>query len=203
MIRFHETRLGRSFSVVTVLLVAAMLVGCAQWQQRASWNSASSNRLIEANHQAVEKLLGDDPLQIGLNKSLIVTTIVNVDALEQSSTLGRLITEQIASRAAQMGYPVIELKVRKDFFIKDSEGELLLSRDARQLAISHDAQAAIVGTYAIVQDNVYVTLKLIALHNHRVLNGVDYAVPRSAVLVSSSSAAAGRKVFDDPFYQIR
>ncbi len=190
---------GMSLRMVACLLSVAVLSGCTQWQNRMNWNNANGSRLIETNHQAVEKLLGSDPLQIGLNKSLIVTTVVDVDALEQSSTLGRLITEQIASRAAQMGYPVIELKVRKDFFIKDSEGELLLSRDARQLAISHDAQAAIVGTYAVVQDNVYVTLKLIGLHNHRVLNGVDYSMPRSAVLASGG----GTKVFDDPFYDMR
>lgn len=190
---------GMSLRMVACLLSVAVLSGCTQWQNRMNWNNANGSRLIETNHQAVEKLLGSDPLQIGLNKSLIVTTVVDVDALEQSSTLGRLITEQIASRAAQMGYPVIELKVRKDFFIKDSEGELLLSRDARQLAISHDAQAAIVGTYAVVQDNVYVTLKLISLHNHRVLNGVDYSMPRSAVLASGG----GTKVFDDPFYDMR
>ena len=190
---------GMSLRMVACLLSVAVLSGCTQWQNRMNWNNANGSRLIETNHQAVEKLLGSDPLQIGLNKSLIVTTVVDVDALEQSSTLGRLITEQIASRAAQMGYPVIELKVRKDFFIKDSEGELLLSRDARQLAISHDAQAAVVGTYAVVQDNVYVTLKLISLHNHRVLNGVDYSMPRSAVLASGG----GAKVFDDPFYDMR
>lgn len=190
---------GMSLRMVACLLSVAVLSGCTQWQNRMNWNNANGSRLIETNHQAVEKLLGSDPLQIGLNKSLIVTTVVDVDALEQSSTLGRLITEQIASRAAQMGYPVIELKVRKDFFIKDSEGELLLSRDARQLAISHDAQAAIVGTYAVVQDNVYVTLKLISLHNHRVLNGVDYSMPRTAVLASGG----GAKVFDDPFYDMR
>jgi TolB-like protein len=189
---------GNMFRIVSLLLVSVLLSSCAQWQNRMSWSGASSNRLIDANHQAVEKLLGSDPLQTGLNKSLIITTVVDVDELEKSSTLGRMITEQIASRAAQLGYPVIELKVRKDFFIKDSEGELLLSRDARQLAISHDAQAAIVGTYANVQDNVYVTLKLISLHNHRVLNGVDYAVPRSAVYAN----ATGRKVFDDPYYQL-
>ena len=190
---------GMSLRMVACLLSVAVLSGCTQWQNRMNWNNANGSRLIETNHQAVEKLLGSDPLQIGLNKSLIVTTVVDVDALEQSSTLGRLITEQIASRAAQMGYPVIELKVRKDFFIKDSEGELLLSRDARQLAISHDAQAAVVGTYAVVQDNVYVTLKLISLHNHRVLNGVDYSMPSSAVLASGG----GAKVFDDPFYDMR
>lgn len=188
-----------SLRLAAGLLTLAVLSGCTQWHNRMNWSSTNGNRVIEANHQAVEKLLGSDPLQIGLDKSLIVTTVVDVDALEQSSTLGRVITEQIASRAAQMGYPVIELKVRKDFFIKDSEGELLLSRDARQLAISHDAQAAIVGTYAVVQDSVYVTLKLISLHNHRVLNGVDYTMPRSALLASGG----GTKVFDDPFYDMR
>ena len=94
---------GNMFRIVSLLLVSVLLSSCAQWQNRMSWSGASSNRLIEANHQAVEKLLGSDPLQTGLNKSLIITTVVDVDELEKSSTLGRMITEQIASRAAQLG----------------------------------------------------------------------------------------------------
>ena len=75
---------GMSLRMVACLLSVAVLSGCTQWQNRMNWNNANGSRLIETNHQAVEKLLGSDPLQIGLNKSLIVTTVVDVDALEQS-----------------------------------------------------------------------------------------------------------------------
>lgn len=195
--------LSKSFWLIGMLLAltACSHLGLGQGASRAEVESGE--RLIDANYQAMERLLGDNPAQLGITRALLVTTVVDVDALESSSTLGRMMTEQLASRASQLGYPVIELKVRKDLFIKNNAGELLLSRDVQQLAISHDAQAAVVGTYALDHDIAYVTLKLVNLKNHQIMNAVDYIVPRSALnsgTLNGGAVASKPKVFDDPFY---
>lgn len=107
----------------------------------------------------------------------IVATLVNIDQLEQSSTLGRLISEQVASRMTQLGLGVVELKVRNGIYMKRNEGEFLLTREIKEVASAHKAQAVVVGTYAESATMVYVNLKLVSPANSMILAAYDYALP--------------------------
>lgn len=107
----------------------------------------------------------------------IVATLVNIDQLEQSSTFGRLISEQVASRMTQLGFGVVELKVRNGVYMKRNEGEFLLTREIKEVASAHKAQAVIVGTYAESSTMVYVNLKLVNPANSMILSAYDYALP--------------------------
>ena len=102
-----------------------------------TYEQAQHNAFNAANYGAVAELLKRYPAapatasnfsNSGGNAPFIVATLVNIDQLEQSSTLGRLISEQVASRMTQMGYGVLELKVRNGIYMKRNEGELLLTR---------------------------------------------------------------------------
>ena len=57
------------------------------------------------------------------------------------------------------------------------EGEFLLSRALKDLSLEHDAQAAIVGTYAVGENNVYVTTKVIRASDSVVLASQDFVLP--------------------------
>lgn len=111
------------------------------------------------------------------NAPFIVATLVNIDQLEQSSTLGRLISEQVASRMTQMGFSVLELKVRNGVYMKRNEGELLLTREIKEVASTHNAQAVIVGTYAESATLVHVNLKVVNPATSMVIAAHDYALP--------------------------
>ncbi len=107
----------------------------------------------------------------------IVATLVNIDQLEQSSTLGRLITEQLATRMTQLGFNVVDLKVRNSIYMKRNEGEFFLTREIKEVANIHKAQAVILGTYAESANLIYVNLKLVNPTNSMVLSAYDYALP--------------------------
>jgi hypothetical protein len=47
----------------------------------------------------------------------------------------------------------------------------------RDLSVEHDAQAAIVGTYAVGVNNVYVTAKVIRASDSVVLASEDFVLP--------------------------
>lgn len=129
-------------------------------------NQAAAAALILSS---VSKIKNDDPI---LN-----ATIVNIDNLEKSSTLGRLISEQINGAFAQSGYKMIELKLRESVYIKRNEGELMLSREISDLAASHKVQAVIVGTYAVAYNNVYINLKMVDSRTSYVMGVHDYTLP--------------------------
>jgi hypothetical protein len=91
--------------------------------------------------------------------------------------MGRMITEQVASRLAQMGYQPYELKLRGNLFVRAPSGELLLSREVSRVAQQHNAPVVVVGTFGRARSTVYVGLKAVQVSDNRILAGTDYAIP--------------------------
>ena len=108
---------------------------------------------------------------------VMVATLVQVDRLGESSRLGRIFSEQIAGRMVQRGVRVVELKLRDSVALQRDQGELLLSREVREVSQSHDAQAVVVGTYAASASALYISLKLVTPAGNTVVAAHNYAVP--------------------------
>ena len=62
-------------------------------------------------------------------------------------------------------------------YIKQRGGEFLLSREIKAISSQHDAQAVIVGTYAVGRKNVYITVRLIRASDSVILASHDYSLP--------------------------
>ncbi len=129
-------------------------------------------QLLLANYHAVDVLL--QGVQLDPQRSLLVATLVNVDRLEQSSRMGRIFSEQIAGRLVQRGVLVTELKLRENVSLQPYQGELLLSRELSEVSKEHDAQAVVVGTYAVSAQTVYISLKLVNPVGNTTLAASDY-----------------------------
>ncbi len=143
--------------------------------------------LVRASYKAADYLLKGakdimtlQPRKNGVypKQPILVTSFVNIDNLQQSSTFGRVIGEQIGSRIAQQGYKVIEMKMRtSNIFVQRQTGELVLSRELREISLQHDAYAVVVGTYGESKESVYVTAKLIRAKDSVILSSYDYWLP--------------------------
>lgn len=166
---------------VCLWAVVAMLGlhGCASaingyyYGDRAT--GASRVDLIEVNERATDALLLNAPLDA--SQPVLVATLVNVDRLSESSRLGRIFTEQIASRMVQRGLRVTEVKLRENLVLNREQGELLLSREVREVSQAQNAQAVVVGTYAVSASALYITLKLVNPVGNTVVAAYSYAVP--------------------------
>ena len=154
----------------------ALLPGCAQYYY-GEHATATSTDLVEANRIAADRLLQD--ALIDPDRPVLVATLVSVDQLGESSRLGRTITEQISGRLVQRGVLVIEPRMRASLAMSPAQGELLLSREVREVSRSHDAQAVLVGTYAVSVRSVYVSLKLVHPVGNVVVAAVDYTLSMS------------------------
>lgn len=163
-------------AILTGLMSLSLLGACGK-------QAIKDADLISANHEAGKGLLSRaqsyplNGITLIPNKPLIAASFVNVDNVQTSSTLGRMIAEQIGSYFSQNGYGVIELKLRNDIYIKEKTGELMLSREVKDISFEHDAQAVIVGTYAVGSDTVFVTAKLVRVTDGIVLASHDYRLP--------------------------
>jgi TolB-like protein len=115
---------------------------------------------------------------ISLNQPILVASFVDVNRLEQSSTFGHIISEQIGSRFAQKGYKIIEMKLRQDsVFFKKEKGEFLLSRDCLDLSKEYNSSAVIVGTYGEGYKTLYVSARIVRVSDSKVLASWDYGIP--------------------------
>lgn len=184
----------RNSLMVSVLVAACALSGlqgCQSAPTEPTYEQAINNPFTRSNQAAATELLRryrglGNPVSTASTNNfsataeqapLIVATLVNIDRLEQSSTFGRVVSEQLSSRLTQLGENVVELKVRNSVFMKRNEGEFLLTRELREVASAHRASAVVVGTYAESSDFVYVTLKVVDVSSSMVLAAYDYTLP--------------------------
>jgi TolB-like protein len=144
--------------------------------------------LVAASYAATDRLINQLAQPLDPSKPVLVASLADVANLDHSSPLGQIIAEQVGSRLSQLGYDVVEARLRTTMAI-NAGGEFMLSRDVRRLSQTHEAQAVLAGTYAPGQNEVYVSLRLIRATDARVLAGFDYALPAGPT--TRSLAAAG------------
>jgi len=179
--------------MIAALASAGLLLSACETAPRVvstepTYEQAQNSAFNQANYNAVAELLkrlpspstpasASNATDSSVGAPFVVATLVNIDQLEQSSTLGRLISEQVASRMTQLGFSVLELKVRNGVYMKRNEGELLLTREIKEVASTHNAQAVIVGTYAESATLVHVNLKVVNPSTNVIIAAHDYALP--------------------------
>ena len=108
---------------------------------------------------------------------VLVATVVNVNDMSRSAPLGRTLSEQYASVMAGKGFNVKEIKLRGEVFVKEGAGELLLSREIKDIARNQNASLVLVGTYSAAANFTFVSLKLVRTEDSRIVRGHDYALP--------------------------
>ncbi len=178
---------SRTKFIATAVLGGVLLTslsGCSGfWWKKSTtpavytYEKASEDPFISANQTAARALINQAQNRLYPDQSLIVATLVDINVLEKSSTLGRIASEQISAVFSQTGYRMVEMKFRENVYIKRNEGELLLTREINEIAKLHKAQAVIVGSYGVGANAVFINLKLVQPGTNVILAAYDYAVP--------------------------
>ena len=170
-----------SIRFVTALLVIMGLgiTGCAElgWQRPVQPTSTQDVDLVSESYAAADSLFDQAPYLREDSQPLITASFVDVNDLKNSSSLGRIIAEQISSRFSQQGFTMIEMKLRNEVFIQERAGEFVLSRSVKDISQAHDAAAVVAGTYAVGRRSVYVSARLIRAADNLILAAVDYNLP--------------------------
>lgn len=168
------------FTRILTLAAAAVLAGCstpANVRLDPTYDEAAASKFVALNRDAIVRLAGDFDRGPSGDVPVLVATIVNVNDMRRSAPLGRTLSEQYASHMAGLGFNVKEMKLRGDVFVREETGELLLSREIKDIARSHNAVMVLVGTYSAAANYTYVSLKFVRTEDSRILRGYDYALP--------------------------
>lgn len=162
---------------------ALTLAGCsapAPVRLAPTYEEAAASKFMAANRTAVNTLVnGLDVTQLA-GAPVLVATVVNVNDLRRAAPLGRTLSEQYASTMVANGFNVKELKLRGDVFVREETGELMLSREVKDIAKVHNAAMVLVGTYSAAAQFTYVSLKLVRTDSGQIVRGHDYALPNDA-----------------------
>ena len=161
------------------------LAGCAHKHKKGetSWTSSDpwqlkEEMILKRNYAAADQLASQlERARVRKQDPMLVATVADVTYLEGSSAFGRITSEQVASRLAQLGFNVTEVKVRGSLLVQKGSGEYILSRDVAEIASQHEAVAVVSGTYAVGAMEDMISLRAVELATRKILAGYDYAVP--------------------------
>ena len=172
----------RTAIALAAALSALVVSGCAQQQAaplraEPSYQDALRAPLLQSSRDAVRQLLAGLDTSVTGAGPVLVATVVNVNDLSLSAPLGRTLSEQYANAMAMTGFDVKEIKLRGDVYVKEGAGELLLSREIKDIARFHNASMVLVGTFSPAASYTYVSLKLVRTEDSRIIRGHDYALP--------------------------
>lgn len=154
---------------------ALLFGGCSSLSQSPLPPEPVPN-LSELAHEAAAQMVASNP-DMTRYSPMIAATFVDIDDLAQSSTFGRISSELMASALSRQGIKVREVKMRDSLFIEEQVGELILSRQVQRLSARYDARSILMGTYALGQDYVYVSARVVRSTDALVLGTADFRLP--------------------------
>lgn len=151
----------------------AFLLGCRSGVGEMPGYLWSEPNLVQVSYNIADNLVDKAGPELNRQGPILVASFVDVDNVQESSTLGRMMAEQIGSRLVQKNFRVQELKLRSSLFISSRKGEFLLSREIQDVSRKHDAQALVVGTYAPGKDSVYFSSRLVQADSGKIISSYD------------------------------
>jgi len=160
-------------------LIVMLTVGCLNKLERVKTDQEPYSKIIRTSYAATD-VLADIMKQrdFDSNGAIIAASLVNINNLAETCSLGRIVSEQMLGRLAQHGYRVVEMKLRQDsIFIKKNEGEFLLSRELQNIGEKHQASAVLVGTYAVSKYVVFMSVRMVRTADNTVIASYDYQLP--------------------------
>ena len=174
------------YAGLTAAIACSLTLSACSWTNSGSgrlgptYEDAAVNRFVGVNEGAIKRLVaGVDPATLA-GAPVLVATVVNVNDLRRAAPLGRTLSEQYASFMVASGFNVKELKLRGDVFVREETGEMMLSREIKDIAKIHSAGMVLVGTYSVAAQVTYVSLKLVRTDTGQIVRGYDYALPNDA-----------------------
>ncbi|MBI1304398.1 MAG: hypothetical protein GC172_11525 [Phycisphaera sp.] len=139
---------------------------------------------IETSYRAVHYLLtnargnimGDDAFDA--SRPVIWASTVDLNNYGRTTNFGRLMGESLAiAMQNHRKNKMIQMTLRQGTVPITGDGEFLLTRDARDLATKFNAGAALVSSYSVAVDRVYVQCSLINVDQNTVVGAVQFDLP--------------------------
>ena len=172
---------------ILFLVVAVLLVGV---RPGAAVETTSAKTLVDqasyfnlAVHDLAVQLLKYRRPQTGVS-TIGVATFVELNRLDITSPLGRLLAEMLMGELQRAGFNVVEVRLTRDHLVKKGWGEFSLSRVVENLSPKVALQAVVLGTYIERNGYLFLNARMVDRDNQQVIASA-FKVMRVDPLVAS------------------
>jgi hypothetical protein len=141
-----------------------------------NWQDAQGQRLPIAVREAVNRMAERIP-EIYRTQPILVGTVVDANHVGASAPLGRMLSEHLQAAMVAQGFGVLEMRLRESVAIRETAGELLLSRDVQDLAKAQQTSLAVMGTYSAAETMTFVHLKAVRVGDGVIEATAEFAIP--------------------------
>jgi TolB-like protein len=163
----------RSMAALTrTVLSALLLASCA-----SDGIPGPDNRILAAHHNAARYLMAMAGEELEPGSPMVAASFADINNLTMTSAFGRMASRNVMSAFVIEGYSFIEMLMPSSVYVEELRGEFLLSREVAAIGARLDATIALVGSYAVANDNVFVTTRLVRTADNVIVASYDYAVP--------------------------
>lgn len=164
-----------------IALASVFLCGCIQLPA-LSWHASgpSEPKLLDYSYKAGDHLHAQLSGGETAAHPMLAASFVDSANMENTNDLGRLLSEQVASRLSQHGYSVTEVQLRSDELRVDPTGGIMaLSRDVSAINTDAPAYSILVGTYTVVGRQIYVNARILRASDGVALASSDFSMPHA------------------------
>lgn len=153
-----------AFACATALFVSSCALHRPEGFAPDSQAEAFNQRIQVIAIEITNRLRDFDPN----DKNIAVTTFVDLDNIDEATSFGRFVAEQVGAELYKLGFKVREIRQRKDIEIIQEKGEFYLSRKSAEIMKASRVDAVVTGTFTIVGEEVVVSSRLIGVESGRV-----------------------------------
>jgi len=161
---------------LTLLITLISLSGCSSAYRSYKTQAYLNTDLVEASYKASTQLQDKFTRQVPKDTLILVSTLLNVKNLKETSAFGRIISNQIGTSLHDAGYQIIGMDLPADLFMMKDDGELLLSENDKARLKQYQSVIIVGGVYAPGKQNTYVTLRAVDRFTKQVIASTDFSV---------------------------
>lgn len=167
--------------ILTPVLLALLLLngGCLSGKSGGTVSVTSPDFFGFSDYLARQLVVNRSHGGTVKGERIILTSMVNLENLYETSAFGRTMTESLSTILFKYGFRVAEVRKTPSVFIRNQEGEMVLSRDAALLAENQAVHGVISGTYSLTPTTVIINVRLLDATSQEVLSVAGMELQRT------------------------
>jgi len=199
-------------TVINVLLLVALLVGCASEPQPATYPPAkpelSANPLQFYAHRLANGLFSTLVVTDGVHQTipsvavasfLPVNSLTLTDVSPDELTLANQLSESMIAEARAFGLQVYEYRLRNHLLLQQNH-EQAFSRLVDDIRADNQADTILSGTYAIKEDSIIVNVRLIDISSKQVIAAATDYIPANVFWSEQQIIKRGQYLYRRSIY---
>lgn len=167
---------------ITTMCMVCYISGCAMFattDSKVSKESQTATPSVGSFNDRMNDLadqLDRNAVAKDLSNTYIVTSFTNLDKLDDTTALGRLISENLMHGLQVHKWQILEVRLTKGIDV-NAAGEFSLSRDVNKLKDEYKISGVVVGTYSVAEGNLTINARIIDINTGLVISSGQTYIP--------------------------